>query len=71
MRGRESSQQAVAREDPEVGAHESAQQAVARKHLVVRAHESSQRAVARSETTHEMACKCINGAYIFHQPRGL
>ncbi len=47
------------------------QRAVAREDPVVRARESAQRAVARSEKTHQMACKCINGEYILHQPCGL
>jgi hypothetical protein len=67
----ESAQRAVAREHPLVQARESAQRAVAREDPAVRARESTQQAVARSEKTHEMACKCANGEYIFHQPCGL
>ncbi len=61
----------MAREDLEVQARESSQRVVAREDSEVRARESAQRAVARSEKTHQMACKCINGEYIFHQPCGL
>jgi len=34
----------------------------------VRARESRQRAVARGKETHAMACKCVHGEYLFHQP---
>ena len=34
----------------------------------MRARESRQRAVARGKKTLEMACKRINGEYLFHQP---
>ncbi len=61
----------MAREDPAVRARESSQQAVAREDPEVGARVSAQQAVARSEKTHQMACKCINGEYIFHQPCGL
>jgi hypothetical protein len=37
----------------------------------VRARESRQRAVARGKKTYAMACKCVNGDYLFHQPCGL
>ncbi len=49
----------------------SAQQAVAREEPVVRECESRQRAAAILNKTFEMACKFINGQYIFHQPCGL
>ncbi len=37
----------------------------------MRARESRQRAVARGKITNVMACKCVNGEYLFHQPCGL
>ncbi len=50
---------------------ESAQQAVAREELAVQECESRQRATARLNKTFKMACKYVNGQYIFHQPFGL
>ncbi len=50
---------------------ESALRAAAREDPAVRARESRQRAAAQGKKTREMACKCINGEYIFHQPCGL
>jgi hypothetical protein len=50
---------------------ESAQQATAREELAVQEWESRQCAGARLNKTFEMACKYINGQYIFHQPCGL
>ncbi len=38
---------------------------------MVQARESRQRAVAQGKKTHEMACKCVNGEYLFHKPCGL
>ncbi len=43
----------------------------AREELVVREHKSRQRAAARLKQTFKMACKYINGQYIFHQPCSL
>jgi hypothetical protein len=67
--------QAVAREEPGVQEQEqpgdTVRRAVARLDPEVRARESRQRAVARGKTTHPMACKCVNGEYLFHQPCGL
>ena len=37
----------------------------------MRARESRQRAVARGKKTYGIACKCVNGEYLFHQPCGL
>jgi hypothetical protein len=68
---RESEQQAAAREELGVQEGESALRAAAREDLAVRARESRQRAASQGKKTHEMACKCINGEYIFHQPCGL
>ncbi len=62
---------AIAREEPGVQERESEQQAAAREDPAVRARESRQRAVAQGKKTHEMACMCVNGEYIFHQPCGL
>ncbi len=42
-----------------------------RKEPVVQERESRQRAVARLNKTFEMACKYVNGQYIFYQPCGL
>ena len=80
----ESAQRAVAREEPGVREHESAQRAVAREEPGVREHESAQRAAAREEPgvrererrqrarrTLDMACKYVDGNYLFHQPCGL
>ncbi len=50
---------------------ESEQQEAAREDPAVQARESRQRAVAQGKKTHEMACVCINGEYLFHQPCGL
>jgi hypothetical protein len=50
---------------------ESEQQAAAREDPAVQACDSIQRAVAQGKKTHEMACKCINGEYLFHKPCGL
>jgi hypothetical protein len=71
VQARKSVQQGAAREEPGVQEHESGQQAAVREDLAVQAHESRQRAAARSNKTHKMACKCINGKYIFHQPCSL
>ncbi len=49
----------------------SAQQAAAKEEPAVRERESRQCAVARLNETFEMACKYVNGQYIFHQPCGL
>ncbi len=63
---------AIAREEPGVLERESEQQAAAREDPAVRARESArQRAVAQGKKTHEMACKCVNGEYLFHEPCGL
>ncbi len=37
----------------------------------MQACESRQQAAAQGKKTHEMAYKCVNGEYIFHQPCGL
>jgi hypothetical protein len=56
---------------PGVLERESAQRAVAREELGVREHESAQRAAARARRTLDMACKYVDGNYLFHQPCGL
>jgi hypothetical protein len=66
-----SAHQAAAREVPGVVECKSAQQAVARKEPAVQEHKSRQCAAARFNKTFKMACKYINGQYIFHQPCGL
>ncbi len=63
--------QAIAREEPGVLERESKQQAAAREDPAVQARESRQWAVAQGKKIHEMACKCVNGEYLFHQPCGL
>ena len=62
---------AIARDEPGVLEHESEQRAAAREDPAVRARESRQQAVAQGKKTHEMACKCVNGEYLFHKPCGL
>jgi hypothetical protein len=71
VREHESAQQAVAREEPGVREHKSAQRAVAREEPGVQEHESAQRAAARATRTFDMACKYVDGKYIFHQTCGL
>jgi hypothetical protein len=51
--------------------HKSAQQALAREEQAVQDCESRRQAAARSNRTLDMACKYIEGDYIFHQPCGL
>jgi hypothetical protein len=68
---RETAQQAAAREVPGMVECESAQQVAAREKPVVQECKSRQCATARSNKTFKMACKYINGQYIFHQPCGL
>ncbi len=63
----ESAQQAAGREVPGVVERESAQQAAAREEPAVQERESRQRAAARLNKTFKMACKYVNGQYIFHQ----
>ncbi len=70
-REEENDQQRARRETPGVVEHESAQQAAAREEPTVREHKSRQHAMARLNKTFEMACKYVNGQYIFHQPGGL
>ncbi len=67
----ESAQRAMAREVPGVVERKLAQQVAVREEPVVQEPESRQRAVARLNKTFEMACKYVNGQYIFHQPCGL
>ena len=50
---------------------ESTQRAAAREEPGVREHESAQRAAARATRTFDMACKYVDGKYIFHQTCGL
>ncbi len=61
---------AIAREELGVLERESEQQAAAREDPAVQARELRQWAVAQGKKTHEMACKCINGEYLFHKPCG-
>ena len=42
-----------------------------RANPAIREEENAQRAVARSNVVVDMACKFVNGEYIFHQPCGL
>jgi hypothetical protein len=70
-REEENDQQRARHETPGVVGCESAQQAAAREKPDVRERESRQRAAARLSKTFKMACKYINGQYIFHQPCGL
>ncbi len=51
--------------------HESGQQAAAREEPVVQEHESRQHVSARSNKTYKVACKYVNGKYMFLQPSGL
>ncbi len=71
VREHETERQAIAREVPGMREHETELRAVARLDPAVRAHESRQWAVARGKKTYEMACKWVNGKYLFHQPCGL
>ncbi len=68
---RESVQRAVAREVPGVVECKLAQQTAAREEPVVRECKSRQLAAARLNKTFKMACKYVNGQYIFHQPCSL
>jgi len=47
---------------------DTVRRAVARQDPAVRAHESRQRAVARGKIANVMACKCVNGEYLFISP---
>jgi hypothetical protein len=47
---------------------ESAQQAAAREEPAVREGKSRQRTASRLNKTFKMACKYVNGQYMFHQP---
>jgi hypothetical protein len=71
VRKHETEQRAIAREVPGMREHETELRVVARLDPAVRAHESRQRAVARGKETNVMACKWVNGGYLFHQPCGL
>ncbi len=71
MREHESLQRSAARDEPGVREHESLQRAIAREDPAMRACESRQRAVARGKETLAMACKCVHGDDLFHQPCGL
>ena len=42
-----------------------------RANAAIREEENAQRAVARSNGVVDMACKYINGEYLFHQPCGI
>ncbi len=70
IREEESNQRWARRNVPEVLEHESAQQALAREEQAVQDHESRRQAATRSNRTLDMACKYIDGDYIFHQPCG-
>jgi len=71
VREHESLQRSAARDEPGVREHESLQRSAAREDPAVRARESRHWAVARGKETHAMACKCVHGEYLFHQPCGL
>ena len=70
---------AVARQEPGVQEQRREQEqpadtvrrAVARQDPAVRARESRQRAVAQGKKIYLMACKYIDGDYLFHRPCGL
>ena len=68
VREHETEQRAAAREVPGVQEHETELRAEARQDPALRAREPRQRAVAWGKKTYEMACKCVNGDYLFHQP---
>ena len=67
VREHEAAQRLAARDEPGVREHEAAQRAAARDEPGVREHERRQRATR----TFDMACKYINGEYLFHQTCGL
>jgi hypothetical protein len=67
----EAGQQAGAREVPGVVERNTAQQAAAREELAVQECKSRQRAAERLNKTFKMACKYVNGQYIFHHPCNL
>ena len=66
----ENDQRRARRVIPGVIDRESAQRAAAREEPGVREHESAQRAAARATRTFDMACKYVDGKYIFHQTCG-
>ena len=70
-REKENDQQCARRKTPGVVERESAQQAAAREKPAVLERESRQRVAARLNKTFKMACKYVNGQYIFHRPCGL
>ena len=71
IREEENDQRWARRNALEVLEHESTQQASAREEQAVQDRESRRQAAARSNRTLDMACKYIDGDYIFHQPCGL
>ncbi len=70
-REEENDQQHAGRKTPGVVEFKSAQQAAAREEPAFQEHKSRQHAAARLNKTFGMACKDVNGQYIFHQPCGL
>ena len=84
VRERESAQRAATREDGTRREEENNQRRGRRSEMGVRQRETIQRAAAREETgvrecetrqragrTFDMACKNVDGNYLFHQPCGL
>jgi hypothetical protein len=70
-REEEYDQQRARCKTPGVVERKSAQQAATREEPEVQERKSRQHAAARVNKTFEMACKYVNGQYIFHQPCGL
>jgi hypothetical protein len=70
-REEENDQQSARRKTPVVVERKSAKQAAAREEPAVQERESRQHVAARLSKTFKMACKYVNGQYIFHQPCGL
>jgi hypothetical protein len=68
IREEENNQRRARYNAPEVLEHKSAQRASAREEQAVQDRESRQQVAARSNRTLDMACKYIDGDYIFHQP---
>ncbi len=70
-RQNENNQRQSRRNAPNVQEHEAEQRSVARDGPGVREHEAAQQAAARARRTFDMACKYVDGKYIFHQACGL
>ena len=70
-RQNENNQRRSRRNAPGAVERESTQRVAAREEPGVREQESAQRAAARATRTFDMACKYVDGKYIFHQTCGL